>query len=80
MAIFKSTSIIIAGGKISTTGTGFRGGALFTTTGRTTTTLYSCVSLDVGTNKGESIAGFDTDDAMQKIKNKRRWVLFMRIK
>ncbi len=52
---------ITAGGKINTTGTGFRGGVLFTTTGRTTTGLYSCVSLDVGTNKGESIAGFDTD-------------------
>ncbi|MCW3072138.1 MAG: C-terminal target protein [Bacteroidetes bacterium] len=50
-----------AGSKINTTGTGFRGGAVFTTTGRTTTTLYSCVSLDVGTNKGEGIAGYDTD-------------------
>jgi gliding motility-associated-like protein len=50
-----------AGSKINTTGTGFRGGALFTTTGRTTTSLYSCVSLDVGTNKGEGIAGYDTD-------------------
>ena len=52
---------ITAGGKISTTGTGFRGGALFTTTGRTTTVLYSCVSLDVGTNKGEGIAGYQAD-------------------
>ena len=52
---------INAGGKINTNGTGFRGGALFTTTGRTTTVLYSCISLDVGTNKGESIAGYDTD-------------------
>ena len=52
---------ITAGGKINTTGTGFRGGALFTTTGRTTTTLYSCISLDVGTNKGEGIAGYQAD-------------------
>jgi len=58
--VYGNTSIT-AGGKISTTGTGFRGGALFTTTGRTTTGLYSCVSLDVGTNKGESVAGYDTD-------------------
>jgi gliding motility-associated-like protein len=50
-----------AGSKISASGTGFRGGALFTTTGRTTTTIYSCVSLDVGSNKGEGIAGYDTD-------------------
>ncbi|MCW3104085.1 MAG: hypothetical protein JWO09_2525 [Bacteroidetes bacterium] len=50
-----------AGSKINTTGTGFRGGAVFTTTGRTTTGLYSCASLDVGTNKGEGIAGYDTD-------------------
>lgn len=54
-------TIINAGGKINASSTGFRGGALFTSTGRTTTGLYSCVSLDVGTNKGESVAGFDTD-------------------
>jgi gliding motility-associated-like protein len=54
-------TVMNAGAKINVTGTGFRGGALFTTTGRTTTTLYSCVSLDVGTNKGESIAGYDSD-------------------
>jgi gliding motility-associated-like protein len=54
-------TIVNSGAKINVTGTGFRGGALFTTTGRTTTTIYSCVSLDVGTNKGEGIAGYDTD-------------------
>jgi gliding motility-associated-like protein len=54
-------TVFNTGAKINTTGTGFRGGAVFTTTGRTTTTLYSCISLDVGTNKGEGIAGFDTD-------------------
>ena len=52
---------INAGASISATGLGFRGGALFNTTGRTTTVLYSCVSLDVGTNKGEGVAGYDTD-------------------
>lgn len=52
---------VLNAGKINVTGTGFRGGALFTTTGRTTTTLYSCISVDVGSNKGEGIAGYDAD-------------------
>jgi len=54
-------TVINAGARIDATAQGFRGGALFTTTGRTSTTLYSCLSLDVGTNKGEGIAGYDTD-------------------
>jgi len=54
-------TIINTGARIDVSAQGFRGGALFTTTGRTTTVLYSCVSLDVGTNKGEGIAGFDND-------------------
>ncbi|MBL7882997.1 MAG: PKD domain-containing protein, partial [Bacteroidia bacterium] len=54
-------TLINAGARIDVSGLGFRGGALFTTSGRTTTVLYSCVSLDVGTNKGEGIAGFDND-------------------
>ncbi|MCE3277879.1 MAG: hypothetical protein K0S44_70, partial [Bacteroidetes bacterium] len=58
--VFGNTTFT-TGGKINTTGTGFRGGVVFTTTGRTTTTLYSSISLDVGTNKGEGIAGYDTD-------------------
>ena len=56
-----NNTVINAGGRIDASGTGFRGGALFVTTGRTTTGLYSCISLDVGTNKGESIAGYTTD-------------------
>jgi len=53
---------INSGGKINVTGAGFRGGALFTTSGGSvTTSLYSCVSSNVGTNKGESIAGYDSD-------------------
>ncbi len=52
---------INAGARIDASGIGFRGGALFTTSGRVSTVLYSCVSLDVGTNKGEGIAGYDTD-------------------
>lgn len=56
-----ANTTINAGASIDASAQGFRGGALFTTTGRTTTTLYSCVSLDVGTNKGEGIAGYDAD-------------------
>lgn len=48
-------------GTISASSIGFRGGALFTTSGRVSTTLYSCVSLDVGTNKGEGVAGYAAD-------------------
>ena len=53
---------ILAGGKINVTGKGFRGGALFTPSGsRTTTNLIACVSLNVGTNKGEGVAGYSSD-------------------
>ncbi|MGQ0829516.1 MAG: gliding motility-associated C-terminal domain-containing protein [Bacteroidota bacterium] len=55
-------TILNTGAKINVSGRGFRGGALFTASGGpVTTTIYSCVSLNVGTNKGEGIAGYDTD-------------------
>jgi len=58
----QGNTTITAGGKIKTTGTGFRGGNLFNISGNgVTTSLYSCVSADVGTNKGEGIGGYDTD-------------------
>ncbi len=56
-----STVVINAGASITANALGFRGGALFSTGAHTQTVLVSCVSLDVGTNKGEGVAGYDTD-------------------
>ncbi len=56
-----STIVFNAGAFISTSAAGFRGGALFSNGAHTQTVLVSCISLDVGTNKGEGIAGYDVD-------------------
>ena len=56
------TTTINSGGKISAAGKGFRGGALFTpATPRSQTLWYSSTSLEVSSNKGEGIAGYDND-------------------
>ncbi|MES2593423.1 MAG: gliding motility-associated C-terminal domain-containing protein [Bacteroidota bacterium] len=50
------------GGKISVSGKGFRGAALFTPSSpRSQTLWYSSTSLTVSANKGEGIAGYDID-------------------
>ena len=56
-----TTITLNAGTTITASALGFRGGALFSNGTHTQTVLVSCVSLDVGTNKGEGIAGYDTD-------------------
>jgi gliding motility-associated-like protein len=58
----RGATTINNGGKINVTGKGFRGGALFTTSGsRTQTTLHATTNTSISGNKGEGIAGFDTD-------------------
>lgn len=50
------------GAKISTTGKGFRGAALYTPAApRSQTLYYSSSTLTVSANKGEGIAGYDND-------------------
>jgi len=56
-----STIVINAAAIIGADATGFRGGALMVNGAHTQTVLVSCISLDVGTNKGEGVAGYDTD-------------------
>jgi gliding motility-associated-like protein len=55
---------INTGAKMSATGKGFRGGALFTpSTPRSQTLWYSSSSNETSANKGEGIAGYDNDYA-----------------
>ena len=50
------------GAKISTTGKGFRGAALYTPAApRSQTLYYSSSTLTVSANKGEGVAGYDVD-------------------
>ena len=56
------TTTINTGGKINTTGKGFRGASLFTPTPpRSQTLWYSSTSVEVSANKGEGIAGYEND-------------------
>ncbi len=58
----KGNTVINSGGKISASGKGFRGAALFTPSApRSQIVWYSCTSIEVAANKGEGIAGFDND-------------------
>lgn len=61
LEVYGSTTIN-TGGKISATGKGFRGAALFTPTPpRTQNLWYSSTSVEFSANKGEGIAGYDND-------------------
>jgi len=56
------STTINSGGKISASGKGFRGAALFTPTPpRSQTLYYSSTSNETSANKGEGIAGYDND-------------------
>ncbi|MCE9538613.1 MAG: hypothetical protein K8R85_05270, partial [Bacteroidetes bacterium] len=61
LEVYGNTTIN-AGGKITATGKGFRGAALYNpATPRSQTLYYSSSTLTVSANKGEGIAGYDND-------------------